>query len=276
MTAIRPACLQQDGAIIVLNFAANLSFMFNEWSFLDRFAAAADAGFTSVEYLFPYDHSADEITDLLDRHKLTQALFNIYPGDFAAGERGLAALPGRETELDAAVEQALFYAQMTGVKRLHLMAGIAKADDPNAMACYKAAVRRVAQALAAEQIDLVLEPINSRDIPGYFLNNVDAGAALITDLALPNLKLQFDIYHCQIIHGDVTTRLRKYMDIIGHVQIASVPSRGEPDIEELNYPFLFDELERLGYAGYVGCEYRPRGKTLDGLGWFKPYRGRGA
>jgi hydroxypyruvate isomerase len=274
MMAMRPASLQQDGAIQVLNFAANLSFMFNEWSFLDRFAAAADAGFASVEYLFPYDHSADEIAARLDRHKLTQALFNIYPGDFAAGERGLAALPGREAELDKAVQQALVYAQATGVKRLHLMAGIAKADDPKAMACYRAAVQRTAQALAAQNIDLVLEPINPRDIPGYFLNNVDAAAALITDFALPNLKLQFDIYHCQIIHGDVTMRLRKYMDMTGHVQIASVPSRAEPDDEELNYPFLFAELERLNYTGYVGCEYRPRGKTLDGLGWFKPYRGR--
>jgi 2-dehydrotetronate isomerase len=276
MTAIRPHAYNKMEQTNVLNFAANLSFMFNEWNFLDRFAAAADAGFTAVEYLFPYDHGADEIANLLERHQLTQALFNIYPGDFAAGERGLAALPGRETELEAALEQAVYYAQMTGARRLHLMAGIAQADDPNATARYKTAVRHVAEVLGAEQIDLVLEPINSRDMPGYFLNNVDTAAALITDLALPNLKLQFDIYHCQIIHGDVTTRLRKYRDIIGHVQIASVPSRNEPDVEELNYPFLFEELERLGYAGYIGCEYRPRGKTLEGLGWFKPYRGRSA
>jgi hydroxypyruvate isomerase len=248
--------------------------MFNEWSFMDRFAAAADAGFTAVEYLFPYDYKPDEIAAQLQRHKLTQALFNFYPGDFAAGERGLAALAGREVELDAAIAQALIYAEATGVKRLHLMAGLAKADDADAMQRYQTAVKRVAEALAAQNRELLLEPINARDMPGYFLNNVDLAADLITRSALPNLKLQFDIYHCQIIHGDVTMRLRKYMDIIGHVQVASVPSRNEPDDEELNYPFLFAELERLGYRGHIGCEYRPRGKTLDGLKWLKPYAGR--
>ncbi len=258
----------------MLNFAANLSFMFNEWSFLDRFAAAADAGFASVEYLFPYDYKPDEIAAQLQRHKLKQALFNFYPGDFAGGERGLAALAGREADLDASIAQAMVYAEATGVKRLHLMAGIAKADDADARRLYHIAVKRVAAALATQNLELVLEPINSRDMPGYFLNNVDVAAELITNLALPNLKLQFDMYHCQIIHGDVTMRLRKYMDMIAHVQVASVPSRNEPDDEELNYFFLFAELERLGYAGYVGCEYRPRGKTLDGLKWFKPYAGR--
>lgn len=257
-------------------FAANLSFMFNEWSFMDRFAAAADAGFAAVEYLFPYDYKPDEIAAQLQRHGLTQALFNIYPGDFAAGERGMAALPGREADLDAAIAQALVYAEATGVKRLHLMAGLAPADDADAMRRYQEAVKRVAEALAVRNLELLLEPINARDMPGYFLNNVDLAAGIIAHLALPNLKLQFDIYHCQIIHGDVTMRLRKYMDMIGHVQIASVPSRNEPDDEELNYPFLFAELERLGYRSYIGCEYRPRGKTLDGLNWFKPYAGRSA
>jgi 2-dehydrotetronate isomerase len=257
----------------VLQFAANLSFMFNEWNFMDRFAAAADAGFTSVEYLFPYDVSADAIATALQKNRLTQALFNLSAGNFAGGDRGLAALPARETELTASIEQALRYAEATGVKRLHLMAGLADAQDPAAMTHYRASVRRVAEALAARNLELVLEPINSRDIPGYFLNNVDVAAALIKQSGLPNLKLQFDIYHCQIIHGDVTMRLRKYMDITGHVQIASVPSRNEPDDEELNYPFMFAELERLGYDGFIGCEYRPRGKTLDGLAWFKPYAG---
>jgi hydroxypyruvate isomerase len=257
----------------VLKFAANLSFMFNEWSFMDRFAAAADAGFTSVEYLFPYEFAPDAIATALQKHRLTQALFNFYPGDFAGGDRGLAALPAREKELTASIEQALLYAEATGVKRLHLMAGLADAQDPAAMTHYRASVRRVAEALAARQLDLVLEPINGRDMPGYFLGNVDVAAALIKESGLPNLKLQFDIYHCQIIHGDVTMRLRQYIDVTGHVQIASVPSRHEPDDEELNYPFLFAELERLGYAGFIGCEYRPRGKTLDGLAWFKPYAG---
>jgi 2-dehydrotetronate isomerase len=257
----------------VLQFAANLSFMFNEWNFMDRFAAAADAGFTSVEYLFPYEFAPDAIATALQKHRLTQALFNFYPGDFAGGDRGLAALPAREKELTASISQALLYAEATGVKRLHLMAGLADAQDPATMTHYRASLRRVAEALAAKNLELVLEPINGRDMPGYFLGNVDVAAALIKESGLPNLKLQFDIYHCQIIHGDVTMRLRKYIDVTGHVQIASVPSRHEPDDEELNYPFLFAELERLGYAGFIGCEYRPRGKTLDGLAWFKPYAG---
>ena len=257
----------------MLQFAANLSFMFTEWNFMDRFAAAADAGFTAVEYLFPYDFSADAIAAALQKNRLTQALFNFYPGDFAGGDRGLAALPAREKELNASIEQALIYAQATGVKRLHLMAGLADAKDPAVMTHYRHCVWRAAEALAAQKLDLVLEPINGRDMPGYFLNDVDVAAALIKETGLANLKLQFDIYHCQIIHGDVTMRLRKYIDITGHVQIASVPSRNEPDGEELNYPFLFAELERLGYAGLIGCEYRPRGKTLDGLAWFKPYAG---
>ena len=257
----------------MLQFSANLSFMFNEWNFMDRFAAAADAGFTSVEYLFPYDFAPDAIATALQKNRLTQALFNLYPGNFSGGDRGLAALPAREQELTASIEQALIYAKATGVKRLHLMAGLADAQDPKAMTYYRACVRRVAEALAAQKLDLVLEPINNRDIPGYFLNNVDVAAALIKEAGLPNLKLQFDIYHCQIIHGDVTMRLRKYIDITGHVQIASVPSRHEPNDEELNYPFLFAELERLGYAGFIGCEYKPRGKTMDGLAWFKHYAG---
>ena len=253
-------------------FAANLTMMFNEWPFLDRFAAAAQAGFTDVEFLFPYDHTADVVGETLRSAGLTPVLFNLPPGDSAAGERGMAAIPGREAELDAALERALPYAEATGVKTLHLMAGIADPSDPASHATYRAAVTRVAERLAALGITLVLEPINGRDMPGYFLNSIDRAAALISELALPNLKLQFDLYHCQIIHGDVTTRLRRFMPMVGHVQVASVPSRNEPDGEELAYPFLYGELDRLGYAGSVGCEYRPRGKTLDGLGWLAPYR----
>jgi hydroxypyruvate isomerase len=253
-------------------FAANLSFMFNEWGFLDRFAAAADAGFTAVEYLFPYEFSPEVIETQLRRNKLTQALFNFHPGDFAGGERGIAALAGRESEFSESVETALVYAKATGARRLHLMAGIADPRDENAASRYLDAVRQAAGALAAEGLELLLEPINNRDIPGYFLNDFEKAVAVITRLGMPNVKLQFDIYHCQIMHGDVTLRLRKWIDLIGHVQIASVPSRQEPDGEELNYPFLFDTLERLGYENFIGCEYRPRGKTVDGLGWFEPYK----
>ena len=253
-------------------FAANLSMMFTEWPFLDRFDAAAQAGFKAVEYLFPYDHPADEVGERLHRAGLTQALFNLPPGDWAAGERGMAAIAGREAELDAGLERALPYAEATGAKTLHLMAGIATSNDPAAQACYRAAVTRVAARLAERGITLVLEPINGRDMPGYFLNSLDAAAALITELALPNLKLQFDLYHCQIIHGDVTMRLRRMMPLVGHVQVASVPSRNEPDGEELAYPFFYTELDRLGYTGFIGCEYRPRAGTVEGLGWLAPYQ----
>jgi hydroxypyruvate isomerase len=182
-------------------------------------------------------------------------------------------LPDRFADLQAGLTTALPYAQATGVKRLHLMAGIAERSDPRAVAQFRKSVVTAAEFFAPHGIDVVLEPINPRNVPGYFLNDFGFARDLIQELRLANLKLQFDIYHCQIIHGDVTMRLREMMPMIGHIQIASIPSRNEPDGEELNYPFLFDELDRLGYGGFVGCEYNPRGKTTDGLAWFKPYAG---
>ncbi len=250
-------------------FAANLTMMFNEWSFLDRFQAAAEAGFKAVEFLFPYEYPPEAIAQALRRNHLEPALFNLPPGDWAAGERGLAALPGRRGDARAALERALPYIEATGIKRVHLMAGIADPDSPAHLSAYLDTVKETAGRLAAYGVSLVLEPINPRDMPGYFLASLDCAAALIEPLRIPNLRLQFDIYHCQIIHGDVTMRLRRMMPLVGHVQIASVPSRNEPDGEELNYPFLFRELDTLGYDGYVGCEYRPRAGTLDGLGWFR-------
>lgn len=252
-------------------FAANLSMMFTEWSFLDRFDAAADAGFTAVEFLFPYEHAPDAIGERLARNRLTQALFNLPPGDWANGERGMAAFPDRFAELQAGVESALPYAAATGVKRLHLMAGLTPRSDPAAVAAYRRAVQWTAERVGRESIDLLLEPINGRDMPGYFLNDFGFALELIRDLALPNLKLQFDIYHRQILHGDVTVAIREMLPAIGHIQVASVPSRNEPTGEELNDGFLFALLDSLGYDGFIGCEYRPRGKTLDGLGWFAPY-----
>jgi 2-dehydrotetronate isomerase len=254
-------------------FAANLSMMFNEVPFLDRFDAAAEAGFTAVEFLFPYDHPAEAVGERLQRNGLTQALFNLPPGNWDAGEKGFAALPDRFADLQQSLRTALPYAKATGVKRLHLMAGIADRKDPTAVAAFRKSVVWAAEFLAPEGIDVVLEPINSRNVPGYFLNDFGFARDLIRELNIPNLKLQFDIYHCQIIHGDVTMRLREMMPITGHIQIASIPSRNEPDGEELNYPFLFGELDRLGYAGFVGCEYNPRARTTDGLGWFHPYAG---
>jgi hydroxypyruvate isomerase len=252
-------------------FAANLTMMFNEWSFLDRFDAAAEAGFCAVEYLFPYDYAPEDIAERLTRNNLAQALFNMPPGDWVAGERGVAALASRFPDVVSGVSRALDYAEATGVGRIHMMAGNADAGDAQAQANYRRAVVYAAEKLEERGLELVLEPINGRNMPGYFLNDFGAAEVLIAKLALPNVRLQFDIYHCQIIHGDVSMRLRNLMPIIGHVQIASVPSRNEPDGEELNYPFLFEELDRLGYQGFVGCEYVPRGNTLDGLGWFKSY-----
>ncbi|MBS7537372.1 2-oxo-tetronate isomerase [Ancylobacter lacus] len=255
-------------------FAANLTLMFTEWAFLDRFDAAAEAGFTAVEFLFPYEHPPEAIADRLRRNSLQQALFNLPPGDWAAGERGLAALPDRAGDVRRGVATALRYAQHTGVKRLHLMAGVAERGDPAAAAAYRDAVAFAGEQLGQHGIDLLLEPINRRSVPGYFLDDFGYAAELITRLGLPNVKLQFDLFHRQILHGDATMALRQLLPMIGHVQIASVPSRHEPDGEELNYPFLFDELDRLGYDGFVGCEYNPRAGTLAGLGWFAPYARR--
>ena len=254
-------------------FAANLSMMFTEVPFLDRFDAAARAGFTSVEFLFPYEHPAEAIGERLQRNGLTQALFNLPPGDWAAGEKGFASLPERFDDLKQSLHTALPYAKATGVKRVHLMAGIAERSDPKAVAAFRKSVATAAEFFAPHGLDVVIEPINPRNVPGYFLNDFGFARDLINELKIANLKLQFDIYHCQIIHGDVTMRLREMMPITGHVQIASIPSRNEPDGEELNYPFLFAELDRLGYRGFVGCEYNPRGKTTDGLGWFNSYAG---
>jgi len=251
-------------------FAANLSLMFNEWDFLDRFDAAADAGFTAVEFLFPYDHAPDIVGERLHRNGLTQALFNLPPGDWEKGERGLAALPERFDELKDGVIRALGYAEATGAKRLHLMAGLTPPSE-EACAAYRRAVAWSAEKVASKGIDILLEPLNPRDTPGYFLNDYALAERLIAEIGAPNVKLQFDFYHRQIMHGDVTIAFRRLLPLTGHVQIASIPSRHEPDLEELNYGFLYEEMDRLGYAGYVGCEYRPRAGTREGLGWFTPF-----
>lgn len=254
-------------------FAANLSMMFNEHAFLDRFDAAAKSGFTAVEFLFPYEHPPEAIAERLERNGLKQVLFNLPPGDWHAGEKGFAARPDKFEDLRQSLHTALPYAKATGVRRLHLMAGLADRKDPKSVASFRKSVEWAADFVGDHGIDIVIEPINPRDVPGYFLNDFGFARDLIADMKIPNVGLQFDIYHCQIIHGDVTMRLREMLPWIGHIQIASVPSRHEPAGEELNYPFLFDELDRIGYDNYVGCEYRPAGDTVEGLGWFKPYAG---
>lgn len=250
-------------------FAANLSMMFTEWDFLDRFMAAADNGFTAVEFLFPYAHSPDAIARRLEAAGLAQVLFNLPPGNWDKGERGLACRPERATDFRAAVATALPYAEATGVKRLHLMSGHGDRNDDTAHAAYRAAIRHACAAVEPLGIDILIEPINGRDMPGYFLNDFPFAAKLIAELALPNLKLQFDIYHRQILHGDVMRGLEALLPMIGHIQIASVPRRNEPGNGELDDARVFRHLDALGYGGFVGCEYRPGAGTVEGLGWFR-------
>lgn len=253
-------------------FAANLTMMFQEFAFMDRFAAAAAADFDAVEFLFPYDFEMAQIARSLQDNQLTQALFNLPPGDWAAGDRGLAALPGRKLEFRDSVATALRYAGATGVGRVHVMSGIARCDDPQAGACYRESLAYLCDHAGQAGLDVLIEPINARDMPGYFLNDFNYAADLIADLGAANLKLQFDIYHRQIIHGDVLTGLKTLMPIIGHVQIAAVPLRNEPGTGELDDLRILTALDALGYNGFVGCEYRPAGGTVAGLGWLNTFR----
>jgi hydroxypyruvate isomerase len=248
-------------------FAANLTMMFNELPFMDRFAAAAANGFDAVEFLFPYDFDPEAIAGALRDHNLTQALFNLPPGDWAAGERGLAALTGREPEFHRSVTTALHYAAMIGLERVHVMSGIANRADATAVQTYRDNLIYLCEIAGPAGLTVVIEPINARDMPGYFLNDFNFAADLISDLGLPNLKLQFDIYHRQIIHGDVLTGLKKLMPIIGHIQIAAVPLRHEPGTGELDDIRILQTIDDFGYTGFVGCEYRPAGDTAAGLGW---------
>lgn len=252
-------------------FAANLSMMFADRPFLDRFAAAAASGFEGVEFLFPYEHEAADVRAALDAAGLKQALFNCPPGDWNDGERGMSAIPGREAEFRESFVTALRYADALGPDRLHVMAGNIR--GPEARRTYIENLRWAAG--QAGDRTLVIEPINTRDMPDYFLNRSDDAVSVIEEVGAPNLKLQFDLYHAQIMEGDLTKRLEKLMPVIGHVQIAGVPDRHEPDEGELNFPHLFEALDRLGYDGWVGCEYRPAGRTEDGLGWFRRATGRG-
>lgn len=255
-------------------FAANLTMMYTEVPFLDRFAAAAADGFKAVEYLFPYEHPPETLADLLHTHGLTQALFNLPPGDWVAGDRGMACQPGRETEFAASVQTALRYAQATGCQRLHAMAGLAPADVEAAtrQRTYVTNLKAAARVLAPHGITLLIEPINTRDMPGYHLNLQQQAHDTLTAVGEPNVRVQMDFYHCQIMEGDLTRRLERHLTGVGHIQIASVPERHEPDEGEVAYAHLFARLDALGYRGFVGCEYRPRAATSAGLGWFAPWR----
>ena len=252
-------------------FAANLSMLYPQHEFLDRFAAAAADGFEAVEFLFPYDYSANELKQRLSDNGLVQALFNAPPGDWAAGERGIATLPGREDEFRSGFDRALEYAAVLGNTRVHVMAGLLAAESDRARhhGVYLQNLAYAADQAGKAGITVLLEPINTRDMPGFFLNRQDQAQAICKEVGATNLKVQFDCYHCQIVEGDLATTLRRDFDRIGHIQIAGVPDRHEPDQGEVNYPYLFELMDHLGYDGWVGCEYRPKGDTSTGLQWLR-------
>ncbi len=250
-------------------FAANLSMMFNEVPFLDRFAAARQAGFEGVEFLFPYEYPAAELRARLAGEGLSQALFNMPPGDWTNGERGLASLPGRQSEFREAVNRALDYASALDCQHVHCMAGIVPAEvsPVTAAAIYAANLAWATEQAKPAGVKLVIEPINHRDMPGYFLNTQAQGAAVIDAIGRDRLGLQFDVYHVQITEGDITKRMEKFMPVIAHIQIADVPARNEPGTGEIGWSYVFRRMDELGYQGWVGCEYRPAGDTVAGLGW---------
>ena len=259
-------------------FAANLSMLYNDLDFLDRYAAAARDGFKAVEFLFPYAYEPSVLRARLTENGLQQVLFNAPPGDWDAGERGIACVPGREAEFRAGIERAIDYAQALECPRIHVMAGIvpANADAAAVHATYVSNLRIAARLAAVHGIQLMLEPINGRDMPGFFLSRQDQAHALITEIGEPNIRVQMDLYHCQIVEGDLAAKIRQYLPtgLVGHIQIAGVPERHEPDVGEINYPYLFDLMDSLGFEGWVGCEYKPaRGvaphATRDGLGWLQ-------
>jgi hydroxypyruvate isomerase len=251
-------------------FAANLGHLFAERPLIERFGAAAVAGFDAVELLFPYDVPASAVKAELARHGLTQLGINTLLG--RDGESGLAAIPGREREWESLFKLALDYALTIGARSVHCLAGcVPPQQRPAAETVFIRNLARAAEEAAKSGIMLLIEPLNPRDRPDYFLSRVEHAADIIGKVGAPNLRIQFDFYHVQIASGDLIRRFEAHLPLIGHVQVAGVPLRREPDEGEVNYPEIFAALDRLGYAGFVGCEYRPRGRTEDGLGWARPY-----
>ncbi|HZV07679.1 MAG TPA: hydroxypyruvate isomerase [Gemmataceae bacterium] len=250
-------------------FAANLTMLFNELPFIDRFAAAKTAGFAAVEYLFPYDHDKALLAEQLARYGLTQVLHNLPAGDWAAGERGIAILPDRVDEFRDGVVRAIEYAKALDCRQLNCLVGIAprEADATLVNEVLVGNLRFAAGALAQHGIKLLIEPINTMDIPGFFLNGTEQAVRLISEVRSPNLFIQYDIYHMQIMEGDLARTLQKHLDRIAHVQLADNPGRNEPGTGEINYPYLFRHLDAIGYRGWIGCEYKPRTTTLESLGW---------
>jgi hydroxypyruvate isomerase len=258
----------------VPKFSANLTFLYTELPFLDRFAAAAADGFPAVEYVGPYDYSPEVIADLLKQHNLSQALFNLPAGDWAGGERGIGCFPNRVEEFQAGVATAIRYGKALGCTKINCLAGIAPAGVDRAVlqATLVANLKYAAPRLADAGIKLLMEPINQRDMPGFFVSTTDHAQAIMADVNSPNLFLQYDIYHTQVMQGDLLATYERLRDRIAHIQIADNPGRNEPGTGEINYANILPALDRLGYDGFVGCEYKPMTTTTAGLGWMRPYR----
>ncbi|HSC23484.1 MAG TPA: 2-oxo-tetronate isomerase [Casimicrobiaceae bacterium] len=253
-------------------FAANLTFLFNEVPFLARFGEAAHAGFRAVEFAFAYEYRVQELVAEQREHKLDVVLINAPPGDWEAGDRGLASVPGREHEFTASIANALAYAQALSCSRIHVMAGVVPpgADDAERERRMRTYVRNLKHAVAeaaAQNVTILIESINPRDVPGYLLTTQAQAHAVRAEIGARNLKVQMDLYHAQIVEGDLTEKLQRWLPGIGHIQIAGVPGRHEPDIGEVNYAYLFKVLDELKYDGWVGCEYRPLQGTNAGLAW---------
>ena len=255
-------------------FAANLTMMFADRPLADRFAAARAAGFTAVEMLFPYDLEPETVADLLRRNGLHLVLFNMCQGDFAGGERGLACLPDRTEDFRAALMRGERYVDVLRPDCVHIMAGLLpeNVSREEAESVYVANVRLAARTLAQYNATISLEAINGISMPGFFLSRQEQTARCLDLIGESNVGMQFDCFHCQMAEGNVAGKLRAYLPRIRHIQIAGAPERHEPDTGELRYEYLFPLLDELGYAGYVGCEYNPAGRTEDGLGWFTPWR----
>lgn len=249
--------------------------MFNEVPFLDRFAAASSAGFSAVEFLFPYEHPAEVVASRAKQAGVEIVLFNTPAGNWAVGERGIACVPGREDEFRQGVEMALTYAERLGARRIHAMAGIvpAGADQALCRATLIENLKFAAKETAAHGITLLLEAINTRDMPGFLVSTQRDSRAICEEVNAVNMKMQMDLYHMQVMEGDLASKLKLYLSHCGHIQIAGCPERNEPDTGEILYEYLFRLLDGLGYDGWIGCEYRPAGKTAAGLGWFSAAAG---
>jgi hydroxypyruvate isomerase len=252
-------------------FAANLTMMYNEVDFLDRFEAAARSGFKGVEYLFPYPFSKEELAERLQQHRLTQVLHNLPAGDWEAGDRGIACLPDRVGEFRDGVGEAIDFAQALDCKQVNCLAGISPegVDRDVVRATFVSNLKFAADKLKKAGIRLLIEPINTRDIPGFYLCRTQQGLDIIAEVGSDNIALQYDIYHMQIMEGDLGPTIESNLAHIGHMQLADNPGRHEPGTGEINYPFLFEFIDKLGYSGWIGCEYKPAAKTEEGLGWIE-------